>query len=72
MTHERGTDETESKSICRTLEGAWDEALAERGVRKAILVLVMLFMTVPFAPLWMLLVAVERAGYYDYERGFHL
>ena len=64
--------ETEPKTICRTLEGAWDEALSERGVRKLTLVLVMLFMTVPFAPLWMLLVAVERAGYYDYERGFHL
>lgn len=64
--------EVEHKSICRTLEGAWDEALAESGFRKGILVGGMLFMTVPFAPLWMLLVAVERAGYYDYERGWHL
>lgn len=72
MTSEQQSGEGPHKTICRTLEGAWDEALAESGLRKAILVLVMLFMTVPFAPLWMLLVAVERAGYYDYERGWHL
>lgn len=72
MSSDQESGEVEHKSICRTLEGAWDEALAERGLRKAMLVLAMLFMTVPFAPLWMLLVAVERAGYYDYERGWPL
>lgn len=69
MPSEQELGGVEYKSLCQTLEGAWDEALAEFGFRKVILVTLMLFMTVPFAPLWMSFVPIERTGYYHHERG---
>lgn len=51
MPSEQELGGVEYKSLCQTLEGAWDGARAEFGFRKVILVTLILFMTVPFAPL---------------------
>lgn len=69
---DQGSVESEETTICRTIEGAWDEALSEQGVERAVMLLVMTFITVPFAPFWMVLIPIERAGYFSYEEGFHL
>ena len=69
---EQSSGEVEHKSVARTIEGAWDDAFAARGPWKVMLVASMFLMTVVFGPLWMLLVAIERAGYYTTGEGFHL
>lgn len=60
------------QTVYSTLRGACSEAVSETGFTRAFLVLLVAFMIVPFAPFWVMLALIERAGYFDLDRGFHL
>lgn len=59
-------------TIPKTVVGAWREALSETGYRRVLLVLMVGLMTIPFAPMWVLLAVIEAAGFYSLENGFQL
>lgn len=64
---------TEEETVTSVVVGAWKEALnAEAGVERFILVSMVLVLTVPFLPVWVLLRILEIAGHYDVEGGFTL
>jgi hypothetical protein len=72
MTREQSTDGGSQKTVCSTICGAWSEALSHGGGWGVFLTAAMFVMTVPFAPFWMTLTAVEAAGYYEIGEGFQL
>jgi hypothetical protein len=61
-----GTEhETDPRTITRTVFGAWKEALGSDGVERVALVSLVALMTIPFAPFWILLAALEALGVYS-------
>lgn len=57
------------RTLASVMVGAWTEAVNETGFRRVSLVLLMAFMTIPFAPAWILLALLEYAGVWGVEEG---
>lgn len=67
MTFQLPSGDNPERTVFEVVVGAWREALTERGVKRAFLILLVGFITIPFAPAWLLLVGLERIGVYRVE-----
>lgn len=60
----------EEKTVWSVVCGAWSEALAAPLHHQVLLVPSVAFMTIPFAPFWVLFALLEEADVYDVEEGW--
>lgn len=60
----------EGKTVASVVLGAWKDALNATGLARVYLVLSVAWLTIPFAPFWVLLALLEEARVYDVEEGW--